>query len=205
MIDDNKLNPAAISSQRELISYSVGVQTSEPWAPRQRSQSANGLTDSEGERSPSTARILKVRKNPGQRERRHEEELRERLRQEIEVEIELKTSKNSLAEASVSRNDGETATRLLNAEELSALVSNDEFLGFVERSTRVAERRLDQEYDVLADYALEGLSGVEEDDAHFEVSKGKKAYSIKEVAQFYDERWSKKRMISDVHFSPKVC
>ncbi|KAF3909077.1 hypothetical protein ABW21_db0203133 [Orbilia brochopaga] len=55
------------------------------------------------------------------------------------------------------------------------------------------ERALDQDYDILADYGL-GLSNADED------SSGRK---IKETIQFYSERWSKKRIVSDIHFSPK--
>jgi dynein intermediate chain, cytosolic len=65
----------------------------------------------------------------------------------------------------------------------------------VERSSKVVERALDEDYDVLADY------GLVTDNAGDEEISGRR---IKEVLQFYDERWSKKRMISDLHFSPKV-
>ena len=67
------------------------------------------------------------------------------------------------------------------------------------------EKALDQDYDVLADYGLDGLEGLnDEEDEGYSKSKARKGRRIKEVAQFYDERWSKKRMISDLGFSPKV-
>ena len=162
----------------------------------------NGLTDSEGERSPSKARTPKAKKRLSRRERECEEELRERLKREIEIEI--RSLGESRTEVLASRTDDETAVQSLKAEDLAALASNNEFLSFVERSSKVAERRLDQEYDILADYALAGLGEVSDDDEHLRMSEGKKSHSIKEIAQFYDERWSKKRMISDVNFSPKV-
>jgi dynein intermediate chain len=95
--------------------------------------------------------------------------------------------------------------RALTDDELNAVTSSNEFLDFVERSTKVIERALDEEYDILADYALGGIGAEEDDDDDYGTARGKKRRSIKEVAQFWDERWSKKRMISDISFSPKVC
>ena len=95
--------------------------------------------------------------------------------------------------------------RALTDEEANAVTASEDFLDFVERSTKVIEKALDQDYDVLADYALDGADGVDEDeDEGYGSSTGKKGRRIKQVAQFYDERWSKKRMISDMCFSPKV-
>ena len=95
--------------------------------------------------------------------------------------------------------------RPLTSEELNAVTSSKDFLEFVDRSSKVIEKALDQDYDVLADYGLDGLEGLnEEEDEGYASSKARKGRRIKEVAQFYDERWSKKRMISDVGFSPKV-
>ena len=67
------------------------------------------------------------------------------------------------------------------------------------------ERALDQQlgYDILADYALDGMNIDDEDESHG-AGAGKKGRRIKEIAQFWDERWSKKRMISDLGFSTKV-
>ena len=84
------------------------------------------------------------------------------------------------------------------------MTSSGDFVEFVERSSKVIERALDQEYDILADYALGGVNGLDDDDDGFGATRGGKGRRIKEVAQFWDERWSKKRMISDISFSPKV-
>ena len=94
--------------------------------------------------------------------------------------------------------------RALTEEELNAVTSSEDFLEFVDRSSKVIEKALDQDYDVLVDYSMEGLEGMGEDeDEAYASSKGRKGRRIKEVAQFYDERWSKKRMISDLGYSPK--
>jgi len=47
------------------------------------------------------------------------------------------------------------------------------------------------------------LNGVEDDDDEYGNTRGKGRRRVKEVAQFYDGRWSKKRMISAINFSPK--
>ena len=96
-------------------------------------------------------------------------------------------------------------SRALTSEELNAVTSSGDFLDFVEKSSKVIEKALDQDYDVLADYGLDGVEGYnEEEDEGYASSKGRKGRRMKEVTQFYDERWSKKRMISDLGFSPKV-
>ena len=134
------------------------------------------------------------------RERERDEDIRNKLRREIEDEIQ---AMNKLAEESHGDQSAQLRypLRTLNEDELQAVTSSDDFLDFVDRSAKVIERALDEEYDVLADYELGGVDGdLEEDDEY-----GKKRRGIKEVCQFWDERWSKKRMISDLSFSPKVC
>lgn len=140
-------------------------------------------------------------KRMSRRERTREEELRENIRKEIEEE--LKATRDLVTDGPVKTSQPEKANfpaRNLTSEELNAVTSSDDFMDFVERSSKVIERALDQEYDILADYQLSGENGVEDDD---EYSTGRGRRRVKEVAQFYDERWSKKRMISDINFSPK--
>ncbi len=96
--------------------------------------------------------------------------------------------------------------RALTEEELNAVTSSEDFLDFVDRSSKVIEKALDQDYDVLVDYGMDGLRGVdEEEDEGYASFKGRKGRRMKEVTQFYDERWSRKRMISDLGYSPKVA
>ncbi len=125
--------------------------------------------------------------------------MRQNLRKEIEQEL------NALKDPRADGQGWQAAqqnfpVRSLTDEELQAVTSSDDFLEFVERSSKVIERALDEEYDVLADYALGGLGGIDDDDEGY----GNKGRRIREVAQFWDERWSKKRAISDISFSPKV-
>lgn len=172
-------------------SHSKAVQTSEPWSPPRNKQSAEAFADSDSDqfdapRSPRTSKRL------SRREREREEELRQNLRREIEEEI--KAAQEPVTEKPVSVTKPKSPTRTLTNGELDALISSEDFRDFVERSSKVVERALDEDYDVLVDYALRGQEGVDQNEEE----------GIREVTQFYDERWSKKRMISDLGFSPKV-
>ncbi|RPA77882.1 WD40 repeat-like protein [Ascobolus immersus RN42] len=151
---------------KEIVTYNKEVQTVEPWYEREVEEETE------------------VRPN-----KRTEEELRERIRNEIEEELKALQLEN----ANNAAKDG-FFTRELSEEEKAAIYTSEEFMDFVERSSKVVERALDEDYDVLADY------GMVIDNAGEEEISGRR---IKEVLQFYDERWSKKRMISDLHFSPK--
>lgn len=172
-------------------SYSRAVQTSEPWSPPKKNISSDAFADSDSDQfTPS--RTPKASKRLSRREREKEEELRQTLRREIEEE--LKAAQEAVVERPVSVQLPKVATRTLTDGELDAVISSEEFLDFVERSSKIVERVLDEDYDVLVDYALRGHEGVDQNEDE----------GLREVAQFYDERWSKKRMISDLGFSPKV-
>ena len=192
------------SPQAEVPLYSKGIQTTEPWSPRRRSRSINGFSGSDGDQSPSKSRSAKATRRLGRKEKEREEDLRKSLRREIEEEF--KAIKDLPAEElSPHVIQPRFPARLLTTDEMNAVASSEDFLDFVERSSKVMERALDQDYDVLADYALDELHEFDEDeDEGYVSSKGRRGRRIKEVAQFYDERWSKKRMISDINFSPKV-
>lgn len=159
---------------REIVTYSKEVQTSETWTE----------PDDEDRDGP----ITKIR--------RSDEELREEIRKEIEEELKQLQADNGEQPDGppVAATNGGFFTRELTEEEKAAITASEDFVDFIERSSKVVERALDIEYDVLADYGL-GMSAEDEEQS------GRK---IKEVAQFYDERWSKKRMISDINYSPKV-
>lgn len=175
----------------ETLTYSKGVQT-DAWTEL-RSRSEGGGSDSEGEDGQRS------NKRMSRRERERDEEIRESLRKEIEAELQA-TDKAGEDEDAL-KAQLRYPLRTLTSDELNAVTSSDDFLDFVEKSSKVIERALDEEYDVLADYALGGAGPDNEEDEEY---WGKKQREIKEVAQFWDEKWSKKRMISDISFSPKV-
>ncbi|KAI5808166.1 WD40-repeat-containing domain protein [Peziza echinospora] len=163
------------SPVREIVTYSKEVQTVEDW------------TSQEETNESENRRLSKF----------NDEELREQLRKEIEDDLKL-IQQNAQTDGQLTAGVGGTGSifaRELTDEEKAAITKSEEFVDFIERSSKVVERALDldMEYDILADYG----QGVDEDE---DTQSGRR---IKEVARFYDERWSKKRMISDLHFSPK--
>lgn len=135
------------------------------------------------------------------REREREEELRENLRKEIEAE--LKATREVLQDGGQTQSSQPVnhSVRTLTDEELNAVTASPEFVDFLDKSATVMERMLDEGYDILTDYAnLEHDVDDADDDTGNTSGKGKRR--VKEIAQFFDERWSKKRMISSIDFSP---
>ncbi|KAL7950615.1 WD40-repeat-containing domain protein [Trichoderma barbatum] len=188
------------SPVKEVFSYSKGVQTTDDWATptRTRAQSiASDADDFMGTTSTPNKRLSR-------KARDREEELRQKIR--LEVEEELRATKELLAEGGAAAQPFSATNypiRELTAEELEAVTHSDEFVDFLEQSTKVIERALDQEtYDILTDYALHGKD-LEDKDEESGNMGGKGGHRVKEVAQFFDDRWSKKRMISGIDFSPK--
>jgi dynein intermediate chain, cytosolic len=183
---------------KEVFSYSKGVQTSDEWIPPPRNRALSLSEENEEPGATSTPS-----KRQSRRERDREEELRQNIRREVEEE--LKATFDMMKDGS-SNSKALTSTnfpsRVLTLEELKALMSSDELMEFVDKSSKVIERALDQEYDVLTDYALQGQD-VDDDDDDTGNTGGKGKRRVKEVIQYFNERWSKKRMISCIDFSPK--
>ncbi|KAJ5392264.1 hypothetical protein N7509_007754 [Penicillium cosmopolitanum] len=175
----------------EVVTYSKGVQTDGLDFPEDPDESIG----SDDEELAGTSRS---NKRLSRRGRERDEEIRQKIRAEIEEELQATKQTGQDATAAQS-SDLRYPMRTLEDDELKAVTSSDDFLDFVERSAKVIERALDEEYDVLADYELGGVDGDLEEDEE----TGKKRRGIREVCQFWDERWSKKRMISDISFSPK--
>ncbi|KAI0109992.1 WD40 repeat-like protein [Daldinia grandis] len=188
------------SPVKEIFSYSKGVQTTDDWTPPvTRPRAFSDLEDED----------LLATSTPNKRlsrwKRDREEELRQNLR--LEIEEELKAARELITDGPLQANSVVTSNfpaRALNNEELAAVVASDDFVDFVERSTKVIERALDisNEYDILTDYSLQAHD-IEDEDEQAGNTGGKGRRRVKEVVQFYDERWSKKRMISSIDFSPK--
>lgn len=194
----------APSPVKEVFSYSKAVQTTEEWGTQTSMPRAFTESDEEdGDVLPTSTPSKRL----SRRERDKEEELREKLRKEIEEE--LKSLRDLAIDGPLLPGSQTTETanfpaRTLTTDEYNAVTSSDDFRDFVERSTTVIERALDQEYDILANYALAGSNGIDEDENEYSNTRGSKGRRrVKQIAQFYDERWSKKRMISAINFSPK--
>ncbi|KXX82916.1 Cytoplasmic dynein 1 intermediate chain 2 [Madurella mycetomatis] len=183
------------SPVKEVFSYSKGVQTAEAWTSPRKSRT---FSESENEDPPVTA---SPSKRLSRRERDREEELRENIRKEIEEE--LRAAKELVTEGILKPSAAANfPARTLTAEELNAVMHSDDFMDFIDRSTKVIEKALDQEYDILTDYTLQ-VHDIDDDDEQHGNTGGKGRRKVKELAQFYDDRWSKKRMISSIDFSPK--
>lgn len=163
--------------KQEIITYDQGVQT-EDWEQK--------WPEDNDTQSPERS-----------------EELRNKLRQEIEEEVRATVQPREANEAPRPAQEEERfPARQLSNEELEAVTASKEFQDFLDQSTKVIERALDEEYDLLTDYA-HGKANLDDDDESYG-GRGKRGRRVKESHQFWDERWSKKRMISDIDFSPYV-
>lgn len=188
------------SPVKEVFSYSKGVQTSDEWTSPTRPRTQSLISDTDDIPGTTTTPSKRL----SRRERDREEELRQKIREEVEEE--LKAAKEFLTDGVVNSSSLSATNypvRDLTSEELDAVTHSDEFVDFLEKSTKVIERAFDQEtYDILTDYALQGQDDDDDDEESGNYS-GRGKHRVKEVAQFFDERWSKKRMISGIDFSPK--
>jgi dynein intermediate chain len=182
--------PEASKTQREYITYNKGVQT-EPYV-----DAATGARDQSEDESTSQAR-----KHSSRREQERDEEIRARLRKEIEEELRA-TQTGSSTEKPPSVTQQRYPLRRLTSDELSAVATSTEFVSFVERSSKVIERALDEDYDLLADYTLaDQLHDSDEEPTPYSRTS-KKSHSLRQTLQLYSERHSRKRMVSDLQFSP---
>ncbi|KAJ5806214.1 uncharacterized protein N7503_003816 [Penicillium pulvis] len=176
----------------EVVTYSKAVQTDDLGTQTE----AHDDSDASDNEDPADTTVSSKRLS--RRDRERDDEIRQKIRKEIEEELQA-AEQDANAGSAAQPAQLRYPLRSLDDDELKAVTSSDEFLDFVERSSKVIERALDEDYDVLADYELGGVDGDLEEDEE----TGKKRRGIREVCQFYDERWSKKRMVTDISFSQK--
>lgn len=178
-----------MESKPEVITYSKGVQTTEPW------QHAYDTSEDSAEADGASRSPTRIRRKLSRREQELEEEqIRQRLRSEIEEEL-----RALQLDDKVETGKERFPARSLAPEELNAVTSSNDFLDFIDRSSKVIERALDEEYDVLADYALQARD-VEEDDDYV----GRRGRRVKEVAQFdLSDPMGRDRIVSSIDISPK--
>ncbi|EJF64142.1 WD40 repeat-like protein [Dichomitus squalens LYAD-421 SS1] len=124
-----------------------------------------------------------------------EEEIREQILREREVAEAERLAHEQELEAESKRLDEEIAQEIreMTDEEKLIIFSAPEFLDFVEQSTKIIQRALNDNYDYIRDYTIGAESGTRE------ASEGR----IKNVCAFYDERFGKNRSITDIDWSPK--
>lgn len=181
----------AVRPKPEYITYTKGVQT-DPIVDK-----SSKLEDELDEDLPSSSRRRSSRRDEGA-----DEEIRQSLRKEIEEEVRA-TLTGDPATLLKPTSQHRFPLRTLTETELNAVVASPDFASFVERSSKVIERALDMddEYDLLADYTRTSLLDDSDDDTNFSRSN-KKAHSLRESFQLFSDKESRRRMISDVNFSP---
>ncbi|KAI8329292.1 WD40-repeat-containing domain protein [Chlamydoabsidia padenii] len=81
----------------------------------------------------------------------------------------------------------------LTDEERKFILGAPEFIDFVDNSSKMVERALNEKYDFMKDYTLGG-------DIESDETSGKR---VKYVCEFWDDRWSKNRSVTDVDWSSK--
>ncbi|XP_075285932.1 cytoplasmic dynein 1 intermediate chain 2 isoform X5 [Opisthocomus hoazin] len=87
----------------------------------------------------------------------------------------------------------EAAPHELTEEEKQQLLHSEEFLSFFDHSTRIVERALSEQINIFFDY-----SGRDLEDKEGEIQAGAK---LSLNRQFFDERWSKHRVVSCLDWS----
>ncbi|KAI9307248.1 WD40-repeat-containing domain protein [Cunninghamella echinulata] len=120
----------------------------------------------------------------------------EEIRQQILDEIELKEKqKQAQLEEERKRAEQEKADEYqdLTEDERKLILAAPEFLDFVDNSSKVVERALNEKYDFMKDYTL----GV---DIENDENSGKR---VKFVCEFWDDKWAKNRSVTDVDWSSK--
>ncbi|KAF5373244.1 hypothetical protein D9615_007436 [Tricholomella constricta] len=123
----------------------------------------------------------------------YEDDLRQRILRERDIEAERLARDKELEEESVKLDlEIEQEIRELSEEERASILAAPEFLDFVEQSSKIVQRALNDGYDYIRDYTIGTESGGDD-------SEGR----VKRVCEFYDERYGKNRSITDVDWSPK--
>lgn len=123
-----------------------------------------------------------------------EEEMRQRIQRELHVEDERAQRDKELEEESLQLDrEIEQEIRELTEEERASILAAPEFLDFVEQSSKIVQRALNDGYDYIRDYTISGEAGADD-------SEGKR---VKRVCEFYHERYGRNRSITDVDWSPK--
>ncbi|GBB83976.1 hypothetical protein RclHR1_10620001 [Rhizophagus clarus] len=78
------------------------------------------------------------------------------------------------------------------------IISSNEFIDFIDHSTKIIERVLNENYDYMKDYSI--IKDNENDD--------QSGSRVKYVNSFFDDRWTKNRSVTDVNWSrknPELC
>lgn len=172
----------------ETICYEKSTQTEEASESQRHTASSTEPWANEADGLSGDPKDIERLKEDWLNER--EDELRQKL---LNADTEAGAAQDQILKPSVKTLDGE---------ELDTIVTSKDFRDFLDKSAKIADRALDEPYDILKDYA-QG-SGDIDDEEDYGKGRTRRGRKVKQVAQFWDDKWSRKRMISDIAFSPKV-
>ncbi|KAG2224343.1 hypothetical protein INT45_006743 [Circinella minor] len=121
-----------------------------------------------------------------------EEEIRKEIMDEIEM---LEKEREAELEEERKRAELEKVEEFqaLSEDEKKLILASPEFLEFIDTSSKFVERALNETYDFMKDYTL----GIDVDS---DENSGKR---VKFVCDFWDEKWSRNRSVTDVNWSTK--
>lgn len=178
------LPQAAAPPKKEYITYTKAVQT-------------DPQTDSSTSADEDDVRF-RTRRRSSRKDQQSDQEIRASLRKEIEEE--LRSMQNGHANTDTAALQPSASLRTLSDNERHKFTESTDFQTFVERSLKVVERALDDEYDLLTDYTQTAALTTEEDETSY-TRGSKKSHSLRETTQLFSDQYSRKRMISDIQFS----
>ncbi|KAK7687951.1 hypothetical protein QCA50_009170 [Cerrena zonata] len=122
-----------------------------------------------------------------------EDDIRERLLREREAAEAEEREKQLEEESLLLDKEIEQEIRDMTEEERLSIFTAPDFLDFVEQSTKIIQRALNDNYDYTRDYTIGTETGADD-------SEGRR---VKRVCAFWDEHHCKNRSITDVDWSPK--
>lgn len=190
-----QINEPPPAPKRIVETYDHSVQVDESDLPPPPGRTARQREDDEAEDSDDAN---DTEEHLSRKQKDRYEQIRRDLRKEVEEELKVALQVNP--SSTINGQGDRFPVRTLNKEELDAVTGSRDFMDFIDQSTKVIERALDEPYDLLTDYA-EGNADLDDEEDGY---RGKRGRRVKEVAQYWDERWSKRRWISDISFSPRV-
>ncbi|KAJ7636047.1 WD40-repeat-containing domain protein [Mycena polygramma] len=124
----------------------------------------------------------------------YEDKIRQQLIMQQHLEAERIAYEKALEEEAAKLDQEiEQEVRELTEEERAAFLSDPKVLDFIDDSTKIFHRVLNDHYNYMSDYTQGAETGGDD-------SEGKR---VKKVCEFWNERYGKNRSITDVDWSPK--
>ncbi|KAJ7281899.1 WD40-repeat-containing domain protein [Mycena rebaudengoi] len=124
----------------------------------------------------------------------YEEKIRQQLLTQQSAEAQRIAEEKALEEESAKLDQEiEQEVRELSEEERAAYLSDPQVLEFIDDSTKIIHRVLNDHYNYMSDYTQGTETGGDD-------SEGRR---VKRVCEFWSERYGKNRSITDVDWSPK--